>query len=36
MMKEYADALLNYIDISLRPNREVLEAVAAGMRSVIV
>ena len=33
MMKEQTDALLNCIDTSLRSNREVLEAVAAGMHS---
>lgn len=33
MMKEHTAALLNCIDTSLRSNREVLEAVAAGMHS---
>ena len=33
MMKEHTTTLLNCIDTSLRSNREVLEAVAAGMHS---
>ena len=33
MMREHTAALLNCIDTSLRSNREVLEAVAAGMHS---
>ena len=33
MMKEHTTALLNCIDTSLRSNREMLEAVAAGMHS---